>query len=263
MNDICQKISGIQNKVQNWIPARTPGWQYKRMAKFYGKNSGYLIKGELKNYGIAVGLVFLVLIIFSIILKLSVLAAPLFGIFCIYLLVQIMEPVIAGFRNKSDKFYRGFNGELDIKKELGNLSDDFSIYQDAQLGDNKGNLDFVVLGPPGVFILEVKSHKGEVGYNGHNITINGREYGFLRQVHGQTWALKNYLKQQTGEDIFIHPVLVFSSPYAKLNFGYNPINNVYVIGRGFLLNLFGRFSASQSPGNFIKIDQSLIKTVKV
>ena len=230
------------------------------MAKFYGKSSRYLIKGDLKNYGYALGLVLLVLIIFSLIFKYFILAVPLAGLFLIFVLVQLADPFIMHFRRKSDRFYQGFSGEGDIKDELKNLSDDFSVYQDVQLGDNKGNLDFVVVGPPGVFILEVKSHKGEVGFNGQNVTVNGREYGFLRQVHGQTWALKNYLKQTAGAEVYIYPALVFSSRYAGMRFGFTPMGNVYIIQKGFLPELFSRFKRADYPR--LEIERALLKTVK-
>lgn len=209
------------------------------MAQFYGKNSSYLIKGDLKNYGYTVGLVFLVLIIFSLIYKFFIVAVPLVGIACVFILVKVMEPIIKHFRRKSDKFYRGFGGELEIKRVLQNLPDGFAVFQDLNFPGQRGNIDFAVAGPTGMFTIEVKSHRGAVGYNGQEITLNGRmfpEKNILRQAFGEAIKLKSFIKQSTRQDIYVKPVLVFSRGYG-LRFGLRPLDNVYVIGKDFLLEL--------------------------
>lgn len=235
------------------------------MAQFYGKNSGYLKRNDLKYFSFSIGLVLLVLII---VLLLTQSAPPtvaaLAALACIIFIIQLADPFIMFFKRKSNQFYRGWGGELDIKKALEKLPDDFTVFQDVIIGKEKGNIDFVVLGKSGLFILEVKSHKGEISYNGSELTINGRTFrdkNFFRQVHGQTWALKNYLKQQTGEDIFIHSAIVFSSPYARMHFGYNPISNIYIIQKDFLLGLFDHFQSSATPLNQHKITQAMMQTV--
>lgn len=108
----------------------------------------------------------------------------------------------------------------------------------------KGNLDFVVVGPPGVFLVEVKSHGGKIDFDGYGLTLNGRSFtdkDFLRQVHGQMWALRKYLEASLGAAPYIHSVMVFSSRYASLHFGYKPVNNVYIVQKDFLLGLFDQF----------------------
>ncbi len=123
----------------------------------------------------------------------------------------------------------------------------------------------MVLGPTGIFIIEVKSHKGEIGYDGTGLTLNGKSFkdkDFFRQVHGQTWALKSFIKQQTGIDAYIHPAIVFSSPYASVHFGYSPIANVYIIGKKNLLGMFGHFPESKIFTDS-RIKQALLKTVRL
>lgn len=235
------------------------------MAKFYGKNSGYLIKNDLKFFSFAVGTVILCLLLVLLIMnsappQITALTALFFIVFIIYL----ANPLLLLFKRKSNQFYRGWGGELEIKKELEKLPEDYAVFQDVTIGLGKGNIDFVVLAPTGVFILEVKSHKGEIAFNGYDLTINGRAFkdkNFFRQVHGQTWALKNYLKQQTGGDVFIHPAIVFSSPYASMRFGYNQMSNINIIQKNYLPGLFTYFLGPKNPLNKAKLIQSLAKTV--
>ncbi len=237
------------------------------MAKFHG-GGHYLFKKDLKYYLLACGLVVLPLILFWIFFKFFSLNVSKGVIIAVLLLLvaltQLADPFIKLFRRKSNQYFRGGSGERDIKRELQKLPDDYTIFQDVYIGKDKGNLDFVVVGPQGVFLVEVKSHGGAIAYDGYNLTRNGKNFidkNFFRQVHGQTWALKNYLKGQTGREIYIHSVLVFSNKYATLNFGYQPVNNIYIIQKDFLLGLFRQFPAYRYPAGQSVVEQALAKAV--
>ncbi len=236
------------------------------MAKLYGKRDNYLLEKDAKYYLYSAGLVLLpLLIIWAAFKTVSSVWLLVTAVVLIILVLEIADPLIKYFRIESAKYYSGFNGENDIKTELKKLPDEFSVFQNLILGNNKGNLDFVVVGPPGVFILEVKSHKGHIGYNGSELTVNGRSFtdkDFFRQMHGETWALKNYFLEQFGTNIFLHQILVFSSPYATVEFGFEQINNVFVINKHSLLNLLDRMPQYAFPQNRIKIEQALLKATE-
>lgn len=237
------------------------------MAKFYGKRDNYLLEKDAKYYLYSAGLVILPLLIIWLAYTFGGKTVPsvwllVVAVVLIVLVLEVADPLIKHFRIESAKYYSGFSGENDIKTELTKLPDEFTVFQNLMLGNNKGNLDFVVTGPPGMFILEVKSHKGHIGYNGLELTVNGRSFtdkDFFRQMHGETWALKNYLSQQLGVNVFLHQVLVFSNPYAEVNFGREQINNVFVIKKDNLLNLLSSLPAFNYPADRIKIEQALLK----
>lgn len=235
------------------------------MAKFYGKSSEHLVKKDLKNYVLSSGLVLVPLALIVIVLKVFTGTAALVAIVILAIVAVFLEPVTDLFGRRSRQYARGWDSEADIKAGLTKLPDNFSVFRDVQIGDNKGNLDFVVVGPPGIFILEVKSHSGEVGYNGVALTLNGRPFrdkDFFRQVHGQTWALKNYLKQAAGANPYIHGALVFSNPRARLHFGYTPVSNIYIIQKDYLPGLFDKFPPYNFQGSRDKIEAALMKTIK-
>jgi hypothetical protein len=79
-------------------------------------------------------------------------------------LVSVSALVVAGFfilRKlviRSDKFSAGIKAEQKVKKELGKLNDDFTVFHNYPL-PRRGDIDFVVVGPTGVFGLEVKRRK--------------------------------------------------------------------------------------------------------
>jgi len=235
------------------------------MAKFYGKSSSCLVKNDIKYFSFAAGLAVAVLLLVWLVVKSAPPAAAGFAALALIIFIVIVaDPFILFFKRKSLQFYRGLSGEQDIKKDLENLPNDFSVYQGLEIGDRKGDIDFVVLGPTGIFLLEVKSHKGDIGFNGSQLTLNGRNFtdkNFFRQVHGETWALKNYLKQQTGKEFFINSVLVFSSPYAHMHFGYTEVLGINIIQKDYLIGLFYRFPKFDYNGSTASLHQALLRAV--
>lgn len=157
-------------------------------------------------------------------------------------------------------FYRGRKGEGAIWYKLKELNDDYSIFQSLKIGDNLGNIDFAVVGPGGVYILEVKSHSGKIDFDGEKLTNNGKpfEKDFLKQAKGEALQIHDFIKENTGLDIYVKPVLIFSG-YASMRFGLKPVSNVYVIGKSFLEEFFN----SENRINFpkLKIEEILREVV--
>jgi len=69
--------------------------------------------------------------------------------------------------------------------------------------------------------------------------LRRRKKDFLKQVKSEALQIHNFLKQKTGLDIFVKPILVFSG-YASMSFGLRPIDGVYVIGKSFLHEFFDK-----------------------
>jgi len=119
---------------------------------------------------------------------------------------------------------------------LKKLSDDYSVFYNVNLYD-RGNIDFVVLGPCGLIAIEVKSHSGNITFENGRLLRNGypfKEKDFIIQVENEALGLKHFLKEKIQKDIFVKRVIVFSNKYAKMRFGLNPINNVFVVQKEYL-----------------------------
>ena len=228
------------------------------MAKLFGKNSGYLQKNDIKYFFFAAGIPVFLLGIYWIILKVSLPGTALLAaMIVLIIIVKLADPFVDFFKRKSLKFYRGWGGELEIKKELEKLPEDFSVFQDITIGQGKGNIDFVVVGPTGIFTVEVKSHRGFVDFDGYKLVINGRigEKDFLRQAKGQSFALKEYLQPKIGQNIYVKPVLAFSNRFASMRFGHRPVNGVFVVQKNFLSDIF-----FTSPETINELLQNKIET---
>ena len=63
----------------------------------------------------------------------------------------------------------GLTGERAVLNNLStNLNNEFSIFNDVLLreGKRRGNIDHIVVGPTGVFVIETKNNSGKVVYDG-------------------------------------------------------------------------------------------------
>ncbi|HEY4506659.1 MAG TPA: nuclease-related domain-containing protein [Candidatus Paceibacterota bacterium] len=200
------------------------------MARFYGKPSEYLIRNEQDNRNLSVRYVFIIAIVAIACFVVSYLIFKHFlinsiavGILVLlYFIARISKQKSDRYQSTSDKFYHGIKGEGSIFYELLKLSNSYIVFQDISM--EKANIDFVVVGPTGIFTIEVKSHKGSVSFE---------EYSWLRkniwQAKSQALFLHNFFLEKIKKDYFVNPVLVFSSFWARLKFGLKPQGNVIIV----------------------------------
>jgi hypothetical protein len=61
----------------------------------------------------------------------------------------------------------GLKGEQQVAQTLkANLNDDYCLINDAHFGGDYGDIDHILLGPNGVFVIETKNWRGKVTCNG-------------------------------------------------------------------------------------------------
>lgn len=237
------------------------------MAKMFGRRGNYLSlmgtgHGITSLLLIVVTPIFLIVYLYWVIfvrkaLLMEHLKFPIIVIFVFSLLVFIY--CYSQYKKESHKarsFFSGLKGEHAIEIKLEKvLGDEYSVFRDVKL--NKfGNIDFVVVGPTGIFAIEVKNHGGTIGFDKEQLTRNGAlfEKDILDQIMNNALSIHDLLKKKFSADIFIKPVIVFSSPWAKLSFGLKKQKNVYVIGKSWLDKFFDSQSVYRFP-----IDRALIE----
>ncbi|MFA5169373.1 MAG: nuclease-related domain-containing protein [Candidatus Paceibacterota bacterium] len=126
---------------------------------------------------------------------------------------------------------RGAGAELIVKRSLMTLNDDYRIISDFQM--DKGNIDHICIGPTGIFAIEVKAHKGVISYINNRLKRENQDISsFLWQAKRGSVYLNHLIKEKTGKDYFVVPVLVF--PNAKIDNSINhQIEGVWIGGREF------------------------------
>jgi hypothetical protein len=156
-------------------------------------------------------------------------------------------------------FASGLRGESIVAEELRKLDNTFSVFWDMRLPNRRDNLDFVVLGPNSNFLIEVKNHKGEIGYSNNQITCNGKpfEVNFIKRAKSQAWTLSDYIESVTHKRTFINPIIVFSNSYTHTRLGPKPIDGVYIIQRDWLTKTISPYPL---PGH--ETDTDILEALK-
>jgi hypothetical protein len=157
------------------------------------------------------------------------------------LLIFIWKKATTYWEKVSDNYDKGDTGELKIQDILKQLPDDYIVIPDVQQAKG-GNIDFVVVGPTGIFALEVKNFKGsaKIGFNGKSLTFDGKAYNKdpLKQAIRNAINLGQHLRTKLNQPYLqVIPVLVFAG-HQILRFGLKPVkSNARVIRNEYLLDL--------------------------
>ena len=117
---------------------------------------------------------------------------------------------------KNDKTWgKGLEAEETVGKSLLALPPEYKIIEDFNTG--KGNIDVIVIGPTGLFVIEVKAMKGVVSYRNGQLAIDGGvfEKNYIVQTEAERYWLSNTLKQNLNIDYKITGLLLF--PFGKID----------------------------------------------
>lgn len=159
--------------------------------------------------------------------------------FILWLIIAVLLFMLFGFiKKRANNFVVGLEGENDIDRELKSLGSNY-IYISVGLDTGHGNIDKIVIGPTGIWTLEVKSHKGYITYDGQSLLRNNLplEKNFLGQAYAEAMTLKELIKSKLNLNITVQPVVVFASKYTKVKLGLNKYKGVFVIQKAWLNKL--------------------------
>ncbi len=95
--------------------------------------------------------------------------ALLFFLVCLvvlpfFLYGSIIALVIAlVYLSRNSSWKKGIAGEKEVTMALQELDNSYYLLNDVVLYPKHGNIDHIVLGQNGIFVIETKNHKGEIG----------------------------------------------------------------------------------------------------
>ena len=169
-----------------------------------------------RNIGIF--LVFLALLLFLLgIVSSSVVA---------YLVAFLFFIASAFFFESHTTWSSGAEGEEKVAKYLSLLDDSYYVIHDVVLPGTIGNIDHIVFGPNGIFVIETKNHKGFITCQGdwwkqRKIGRRGTPYlGNIgspsKQVKRKAVLLNKFIQNRFNTDLFVNGIVVFSNEEARL-----------------------------------------------
>lgn len=114
----------------------------------------------------------------------------------------------------------GLEGEDAIRQSLAALPDTYSVFRGIQ-PEGTFDVDFTVVGPNGVFAVEVKSHSGELQFHSGSLGLK-----MVRQARKEAMAMHRFLLQNWKTKLFVYSFLALSR--AKIG-GPRAVESVMVV----------------------------------
>lgn len=124
-----------------------------------------------------------------------------------------------------DKHRSGLEGEM-LPKYLASLDDRFYLINWVRLAGMDGDIDHILVGPPGVFVMETKHHRGYVSCVGDSweykkVSRIGNPYdGHIGtpslQAKENARRLRKHLEKTLGYSQWVEAVVAFTHPKARI-----------------------------------------------
>lgn len=100
----------------------------------------------------------------------------------------------------------GAEGEQATARALEGLPAGWLVLHDRRIPGGHANIDHVVVGPPGVFVIETKRWSGEVSIDGDTVRVDGRRREVVAQVRREAEAVRQLLGN-ANRPITVRPVI--------------------------------------------------------
>ena len=147
--------------------------------------------------------------------------------FSFFILSVILFVVAAYLWSKQTTWNIGADGEEAVIRVLQNLDSSFKVVNDIVLPGDRQNIDHVVIGSAGVFVIETKNHNGiircyEDEWSRKKIGRRGTVYDAgignpSKQAKRNAVVLKNWFTSENLDVGFIGAVVVFTNEDVELN----------------------------------------------
>ena len=122
---------------------------------------------------------------------------------------------------RQENMLKGAVGEKQVGRELTRLPDGFCVIND--LSTPNGNIDHVVVGPTGVFVLDAKAWRGVVTADGHGELLqNGKptDKPYVRLFVGRMMGIRErVLMLAPGMEVHFNAVFVFTAARVEAKWG--------------------------------------------
>jgi len=126
---------------------------------------------------------------------------------------------------KSGQYKKGKIGEILIEETLRGLSDDYYLINDVMLPGSYGNIDHIILGPNGIFVIESKHFEGHIRCEADKWYQYKENWSWpieheirspSKQVKRNAVKLKQFIQRTLKKPIWVEGIVVFTNPNVEL-----------------------------------------------
>jgi len=187
-------------------------------------------------------------ILFALVLTLQKSRWPVVILFFLFsaIIAAVANRILRPLIRERAAYRLGFHGERIVAEELNELmSDGFRVFHDVPF--DKYNIDHVLVGPTGAFIVETKTKRKRIahGEEKYKVLFDGARLNFpggnwdteaLGQARLNAKTLSQWLSSATADQITVHPILTIPGWFVERS----ARSDVYVTNpkqvRSFVLN---------------------------
>jgi len=140
----------------------------------------------------------------------------LFLLICIPMLIGVVY-LISPYTN----WRQGIKAEKIVTDTLRNLDDSYYLINDIVLPKRRANIDHIILGPTGIFVIETKSYGGKIKCERDDWwQDNGHIKSFSKQVKRNSTTLRRFIRKHINKGVWVEGVVVLTDPNIKLELKY-------------------------------------------
>ena len=111
------------------------------------------------------------------------------------------------------RVYSGALGEVVVAHVLDQLGSEWTVLNAVPVTPGEPEVDHVLIGPAGVFTLQIKYHSGEkIWVAGSTFLVNGEKHDHLRRSSHEATRAGKLLSAVTGRPIPVTPIIVVVNP---------------------------------------------------
>lgn len=142
---------------------------------------------------------------------------------------------------------QGAGAELSVLTALETLPPEYKTIPD--FNTKHGNIDFIIIGPKGIFTIEVKASKGIISLQNNQVLINGKapEEDYIKQTIAEKVWLINALSQKFQKQYLVTSLLEFTKGNIDKASIHGPIHGVWIGGYKFHNYLIDKSINSLTP----------------
>ncbi|MEI6835679.1 MAG: nuclease-related domain-containing protein [Candidatus Falkowbacteria bacterium] len=161
---------------------------------------------------------------------------------------------------KNDNSYGiGYMVEELVGTKLAALGENYLVTHDIQKGGKKGNIDHVVVGPTGIFVIDSKSNRNKmIYYKNNERKLSELAEKFMNQVAKNSLWIHDAIKDDLGVDLFVYGIVVRPLNEDKKIETYCR-NRVCIMDGNTVYKHIKNFDGKLSPEEINKINSFLCK----